>query len=68
LGEHRANPITVNLPWVQTGLLTRVGDKHGRQYAEIRLRVALHRDESRARVQLIALLTRLRMLMSWPTH
>lgn len=64
LGEHRAEPISVDLPRAGTGLLTRVQDAHGRQYAEIRLRVALPGDEAGARQRLIALLTRIPALVT----
>jgi len=66
LGEHRASPITVAFPRAGTGVLTRVGDSNGRQYAEIRMRVALPSDDAKARRQLIALLTRLPGLVEGP--
>jgi len=47
-------------------VLTRVGDSNGRQYAEIRMRVALPSDDAKARRQLIALLTRLPGLVEGP--
>ena len=63
LGEHRAEPISVDFADVGIGVLTRVCDSSGRQYAEIRLRVALPADEPNARRHLIALLRRLPALM-----
>jgi hypothetical protein len=63
LGEHRARPITVDLPMAGRGVLTRVGDRNGRQYAEIRLRVALPEGEPLARRYLVDLLTRLPALV-----
>jgi hypothetical protein len=63
LGEHRGEPIGVDVPDAGVGLLTRVCDANGRQYAEIRLRVVLPADEGKARRYLIALLTRLPALV-----
>jgi len=63
LGEHRSQPISVDVPDAGVGVLTRVCDANGRQYAEIRLRVVLPADEGRARRYLMALLTRLPALV-----
>jgi hypothetical protein len=64
LGEHRAEPMTVSVPRVGTTVLTRVRDTHGRQYAEIRLLVRLPSEEPKARLRLLALLTRLPGLLT----
>jgi hypothetical protein len=63
LGEHRADPIAIDVPRLGRGVLTRVADADGRQYAEIMLRVALPVYEQQARVRLASLLTRLPMLI-----
>ncbi len=63
LGEHRAEPITVALPRSGIGLITRVRDTRGRQFAEVRLRVLLPSDESKARLRLATLLTSLPTLI-----
>lgn len=63
LGEHRADPILIDLPGHGRALLTRVRDQHGDQ-AEIRLRLALHPAEPAARRQLAGLLTGLRDLIT----
>jgi len=63
LGEHRSQPISVDVPNAGVGVLTRVCDANGRQYAEIRLRVVLPADEGGARRYLVALLSRLPTLM-----
>jgi hypothetical protein len=64
LGEHRAEPIAVHVPEVGIGVLTRVCDSDGQQYAEIRVRVALPTDEMKARLHLATILTRLPVLMN----
>ncbi|WP_213456672.1 hypothetical protein [Rhizomonospora bruguierae] len=63
LGEHRAEPIAVALPGAR-GVLTRVRDRDGREYAEIRIRIALDPAEPTARTQLLTALTDLRALVS----
>ncbi len=52
LAEHRSAEILVDLP------------DHGREYGEIRARIALNADEYTARVQLRTALTDLRGLLS----
>lgn len=77
-GEHRSESIRVDLR--DTGAvayggasLVRVRDSHGREYAEIRARVALAPVEPHARRQLRTLLSGLRDLISltaaarWPS-
>jgi hypothetical protein len=56
LGEHRADPLIVDLSGLARGLLTRVQVAGGNQHAEIRVRLALHPDERIARQQLHTLL------------
>lgn len=63
-GEHRANPITVVLPGHARATLTRVRDADGREYAEIRARLALSPGEPYARRQLFTLLAGLRDLVA----
>jgi hypothetical protein len=64
LDEHRAKPITITVQSVGCAVLTRVAARDGREYAEIRLRLALPRNEPDARVRLTALLTRLPQLLA----
>lgn len=64
--EHRAEPIEVTIPGVGGGLLTRVSDARGRQYAEIRMQIALPDDEPLARRRLVSLLNRLPTLLNPP--
>jgi hypothetical protein len=64
LAEHRSHEIVVNLPGHGRAVLTRVRDDHGREYGEIRARIALDTDEYAARVQLRTALTDLRALLS----
>jgi hypothetical protein len=63
LNEHRAEPIAVTVPGVGYGQLTRVADARGREYAEIRVTVALPDDEACARHRLSGLLNRLPRLI-----
>ena len=63
LDEHRAQPITITVHAVGSAVLTRVAARDGREYAEIRLRVALPQSEPHARLRLTALLTRLPQLL-----
>lgn len=63
LGEHRSDPIVVRVPGAGRGVLTRVRDADGGEYAEVRLRVALPDHEPDARSRLTALLTHLRTLI-----
>ena len=64
LTEHRSDAIVINLPGHGRAVLTRVADQHGREYGEIRARIALDGDEYAARVQLHTALTDLRALLS----
>jgi hypothetical protein len=64
LAEHRSDEIVVNLPGYGRAVLTRVRDDQGREYGEIRARIALDPDEYAARVQLRTALTDLRALIS----
>jgi hypothetical protein len=60
LGEHRSPSMLVDLPGHGRAVLTRVKAADGREYAEIRLRVALATGEPAARRQLARLLVGLR--------
>jgi hypothetical protein len=64
LAEHRSDEIVVELPGYGRAVLTRVADDNGREYGEIRARIALDTDEYAARVQLRTALTDLRALLS----
>jgi hypothetical protein len=64
LAEHRSDEIVLNLPGYGRAVLTRVRDQHGREYGEIRARIALDTDEYAARMQLRIALTDLRALLS----
>lgn len=64
LAEHRSDEIVVELPGHGRAVLTRVRDSRGREYGEIRARIALDPDEYTARVQLRTALTDLRGLLS----
>ncbi len=64
LAEHRSEEIVVQLPGHGRAVLTRVRDDQGREYGEIRARIALDGDEYAARVQLRTALTDLRALLS----
>ncbi|GAA0720703.1 hypothetical protein Drose_06970 [Dactylosporangium roseum] len=55
LGEHRADPLTIDVPGLGRALLTRVRGRDGREHAEVTLTVALAADEPRARGQLLGL-------------
>ena len=63
LAEHRGRPIIVNPDTGGRAIVTRVsaGDRH---YAEITMRVPLHRHERLAGEQLAAILTHLRGLLA----
>ena len=63
LGEHRADPIVVDLSQLGRGVLTRLEGTDGREYAEIRVRIPLPRHEGKARLRLAALLSRLPILI-----
>jgi hypothetical protein len=60
LGEHRSDPIVVDLPGRGRAVLVRVRAANGREHAEIRVRVALAAVEPAARRQLGALLADVR--------
>jgi hypothetical protein len=66
LGEHRADPIIVDLPGAGRALLTRVRAANGTDHAEIRMRIVLPRREADARTRLVALLTHLQTLIGPP--
>jgi hypothetical protein len=68
LGEHRAQPITLNAPDVGRVILTRVRAANGREHAEVRLTVALATTESQARRQLAALINDLDTVLSRAIH
>lgn len=55
LGEHRSEPHAVDVPGARA-VITRVRDRHGRQHAEVRLRLVLDDAEPDARRQLEQLL------------
>lgn len=59
LGEHRADPVVVELPRVGVLVLTRVQGADGRQHAEIRATVRLPGNDESARMRLLDLLARL---------
>ncbi|RZU48863.1 hypothetical protein EV385_0592 [Krasilnikovia cinnamomea] len=64
LTEHRSDDLVVTLPGFGRAVLTRVRDERGREYGELRARIALDGDEYTARVQLRTALTDLRALLS----
>ncbi|GAA2599069.1 hypothetical protein GCM10010399_32250 [Dactylosporangium fulvum] len=55
LGEHRADPLTVDVPGLGRAVLTRVRAADGREHAEVTLTVALAAAEPVARHQLLGL-------------
>ncbi|GAA0734618.1 hypothetical protein Drose_28925 [Dactylosporangium roseum] len=55
LGEHRADPLAVDIPGYGRALLTRVRGRDGREHAEVTLTVALADAEPHARAQLLTL-------------
>lgn len=59
LGEHRADPVVVDVPGTGRLVLTRVLGADGRQHAEIRASVELADHDGHARLQLVDLLRRL---------
>lgn len=59
LDEHRAEPVVVKVPARGHAVLTRVAAPNGREYVEIRLRVALPHGEPHARLRVTSLLDRL---------
>jgi hypothetical protein len=64
LAEHRSDDIVISLPGYGRAVLTRVRDDSGREYSEIRARIALDPDEAAARWQLHTTLTGLRLLLT----
>jgi len=64
LDEHRAEPVVVKVHALGHAVVTRVAAPDGREYAEIRLRVALPGDEPHARLRMRSLLTRLPELIA----
>lgn len=56
LGEHRSVPHVAALPGAGRVVVTRVRGVSGREYAEVRLTVALAGEEQRARGQLARLM------------
>ena len=64
LDEHRAEPIVIKVPTRGHAVLTRVAAPDGREYVEIRLRVALPGGEPHARLRLTSLLNRLPELIA----
>jgi hypothetical protein len=68
LGEHRAEPVVIDVPGHGRAVLGRAQDADGRQYAEIRLRIALHPAEPVARRQLASALCDLRALITRATN
>lgn len=63
LGEHRTTPLTITVPGLGTAVLTRVLDNNRNHHAEIRIRIALHHNETTARGQLADALADLRTLI-----
>ncbi|MEU7868299.1 hypothetical protein [Dactylosporangium sp. NPDC049140] len=57
LGEHRADPLTVDIPGAGRVVLTRVRAAAGREYAEVRATVSLAGTDPAARRQLSSLIT-----------
>jgi hypothetical protein len=66
LDEHRAEPIIVKVPAQGHAVVTRVAAPSGREYVEIRLRVALPGGEPLARLRMRSLLSRLPGLIAGP--
>lgn len=64
LDEHRAEPVVVKVRALGHAVVTRVAAPDGRQYAEIRLRVALPDNEPNARTRMTSLLTSLPELIA----
>jgi hypothetical protein len=68
LGEHRAQPVSLDVPGRGVVVLTRVRAADGREHAEVRLRVALAAGDGQARVHLRLLLTELQVLLTRVCH
>lgn len=67
LGEHRAEPIVVELA-AGVIVLTRVRDRDGTEQAEVRMRLRLPGEEPAARLRLVELLAGLRGLLAARRH
>ncbi|GAB7041938.1 MULTISPECIES: hypothetical protein [Catenuloplanes] len=63
MGEHRSEDIVVSLPHRGRAVVWRTRTENGREYAEVRLWVALAPGEKPARRQLLAMLSGLRVLL-----
>ncbi|MDR7279818.1 hypothetical protein [Catenuloplanes atrovinosus] len=63
LGEHRSDDIVINLPRQGRAVVCRTRTDAGREYAEVRLWVALAPRDVAARRQLLTMLTGLRVLL-----
>ena len=69
LGEHRAQPVTLDAGNSGVVVLTRVLAANGRQHVEIRTRITLtNAGEVHARAQLARILTQLDALLRRLTH
>ncbi|MEV0570667.1 hypothetical protein [Dactylosporangium sp. NPDC050588] len=68
LGEHRADPLAVDVPGLGRALLTRVRAADGREHAEVTLTVALAAAEPVARAQLLGLARDLDTVISRATR
>ncbi|MEV0561956.1 hypothetical protein [Dactylosporangium sp. NPDC050588] len=68
LGEHRADPLTIDVPGLGRALLTRVRAADGREHAEVTLTVALAAVEPVARWQLLGLARDLAAVMNRATR
>ncbi|MEU0557432.1 hypothetical protein [Dactylosporangium sp. NPDC006015] len=68
LGEHRADPLVVDVEGLGRALLTRVRAADGREHAEVTLTVALAAAEPYARRQLLDLATDLTHAMERATR
>ncbi|MGW4466091.1 hypothetical protein [Micromonospora sp. NPDC004704] len=64
LAEHRSEEMVVDLPGYGRAVLNRVRGEDGREYAELRMRVALAPVEPAARRQLVTILTSARALVT----
>jgi hypothetical protein len=59
MGEHRAEPIRMDIPGRGSVVLTRVQSADGRQHAEIRTSITLAAGDAAARAHLAHILTEL---------
>jgi hypothetical protein len=59
LGEHRAQPVRLDIPGRGSVVLTRVQGADGRQHAEIRTSITLAAGDTAARTHLAHILTEL---------